>query len=129
LHSIIRSNAQLTYDDCQKIIDGTEEGVEGHSEEIKTDVRMLYNIAQCLHTTRYTKEAMSLSKQHLVFDDPNRPTSATISNSRSDIVKIVKEFAFLANKCVAQKISSQYPEQALLRRQAPPNTRKIVCVL
>lgn len=123
--SIFRSTAQLTYDDCQKIIDGTEEEKE-YNEQVKTDVRMLYSIAQCLHTSRYTKETMSLFKQHLVFDDPNQPTTATISHSRSDIVKIVKEFAFLANKCVAQKISSQYPEQALLRRQAPPNSRKIV---
>lgn len=87
---------------------------------------MLYEISKYLHASRYTKEAMSLTKQHLEFDDPNQPTAATISNSRPDIVKIVKEFSFLANRCVAQKISSQYPEQALLRRQAPPNTKKIV---
>lgn len=90
---------------------------------------MLYKIAQYLHVSRYTKEAMSLAKQHLEFDDPNTPTTATISNSRPDIVKIIKEFGFLANKCVAQKISSQYPEQALLRHQAPPNSRKIVSVI
>lgn len=87
---------------------------------------MLFNIAKCLHTSRYTKEAMALAKQHLEYDDPNHPTTAVISNSRSDITKIVKEFAFLANKSVAQKISSQYPEQALLRHQSPPNNRKIV---
>jgi protein SSD1 len=119
---IIRSSAQLTYEDAQKIVDGEQ----NYDEDICNDVRMLYNISNCLHQTRYKKDAMFLSKQSLVFDDANHPTTVTISNARPDIVKIVKEFLFLANKCVAQKISSQYPEQALLRRQAPPNTRKIV---
>lgn len=105
-------------------MDGFDENEQ--SQVIKNDVRMLFEISKYLHASRYTKEAMSLTKQQLEFDDPNQPTTATISNSRPDIVKIVKEFSFLANKCVAQKISSQYPEQALLRRQAPPNTKKIV---
>lgn len=106
------------------MIDQVEDNEQ--DRDICNDVRMLYNIAKSLHQTRYNKDAMSLSKQNLVFDDPNNPTTATISSARPDIVKIVKEFSFMANKCVAQKISSQYPEQALLRRQAPPNMRKIV---
>lgn len=76
---------------------------------------------------------MSLSRQKLFFDDPLKPTTATISNKLPDIATTLKEFLFLANKSVAQKISSQYPEQALLRRQSCPNSRKIVslyvCVL
>lgn len=115
----------MTYDDAQKIVDGND---CGHGEEINNDVRMLHNIASYLRTSRYTKDAMSLSRQHLVFDEPNQPTTITIADPKPDIVKIVKEFLFMANRCVAQKISSQYPEQALLRRQAPPNTRKIVNV-
>ncbi|GAA5811745.1 hypothetical protein MFLAVUS_005188 [Mucor flavus] len=121
--TVVKSNAQLTYNDAQEIVDGKDN--KEYTEEINNDIRMLYKIAQHLHVSRYTKEAMSLAKQHLEFDDPNTPTTATISNSRPDIVKIIKEFGFLANKCVAQKISSQYPEQALLRHQAPPNSRKI----
>ncbi|CEP12621.1 hypothetical protein [Parasitella parasitica] len=117
--TVVKSSAQLTYEEAQNIVDGTEDN------DIDNDVRMLYSIAQCLFKTRYTTNAMSLSRQSLGFDDPNQPTQATISSSRPDIVKIVKEFLFMANKCVAQKISSQYPEQALLRRQAPPNSRKI----
>ncbi|KAL7316290.1 hypothetical protein PS15m_005403 [Mucor circinelloides] len=117
--TVVKSSAQLTYEDAQQMIDGDEDN------DIDNDVRMLYSIAQCLFKARYTKDAMSLSRQNLTFDDPNQPTQVTISNSRPDIVKIVKEFLFMANKCVAQKISSQYPEQALLRRQAPPNSRKI----
>lgn len=117
--TVVKSSAQLTYEDAQQMIDGDEDN------DIDNDVRMLYSIAQCLFKARYTKDAMSLSRQNLTFDDPNQPTQITISNSRPDIVKIVKEFLFMANKCVAQKISSQYPEQALLRRQAPPNSRKI----
>lgn len=100
--------------------------VTGFSEEVHHDVRMLFDIANCLHHARYTKEATSLTRQILTFDNPNKPTSVAIIDARPDIVKIVKEFGFLANKCVAQKISAQYPEQALLRRQSPPDRRKIV---
>lgn len=71
---------------------------------------------------------MSLMRQKLEFDNPNKPNYVNISSARSDISKIVKEFAYLANKCVAQKISSQFPEQALLRRQSPPDRRKIVSI-
>ncbi|KAI8376713.1 hypothetical protein EDC96DRAFT_456312 [Choanephora cucurbitarum] len=121
--TVVKSSAQLTYDDAQEIVQGNDDS--RYSQEINNDVRMLYNLACTLYSTRYTKDAMALVKQTLVFDDPNQPTQVTIAEARPDILKIVKEFAFLANKCVAQKISSQYPEQALLRRQAPPDSRKI----
>ncbi|KAI8046946.1 uncharacterized protein B0P05DRAFT_482341, partial [Gilbertella persicaria] len=121
--TVVKSSAQLTYEDAQAIVEGNND--DRYSQEINNDVRMLYSLAKTLHTSRYTKDAMSLARQGLVFDDPNQPTQVTITDAKSDITKIVKEFSFLANKCVAQKISSQYPEQALLRRQAPPNSRKI----
>ncbi|KAI7902610.1 uncharacterized protein BX663DRAFT_472968 [Cokeromyces recurvatus] len=121
--TIVKSCAQLTYEDVQDIIDGKEDNKV--NKDIKENILMLYELASTLHQTRYTKDAMSLFKTTLKFDDPNKPTKFNVSNSRPDIIKIVKEFLFMANKCVAQKISSQYPEQALLRRQAPPNSRKI----
>ncbi|KAI9485602.1 MAG: hypothetical protein EXX96DRAFT_645529 [Benjaminiella poitrasii] len=121
--TIVKSCARLTYEDAQKIVDN--ESVESASEEIQKDVRLLHEIASTLYNIRYTNDAMSLFRSTLEFDDAKAPTKLSISNSKPGIVKIVKEFLFMANKCVAQKISSQYPEQALLRRQAPPNLRKI----
>jgi protein SSD1 len=114
----------LTFDDAQNIIDGEDD--KRFSEAVNYDVRMLFGIANCLHHARYTKEAVSLNTQKLVFDNPNKPNVVSIVNTRPGIVRIVKEFEFLANKCVAQKISAQYTEQAFLRRQGPPDRRKIV---
>lgn len=119
-----RSSAQLTYEEAQNIVDGETD--TKFSEAVHYDVRMLFGIANCLHHARHAKEAMSLKRQKLMFDHPNKPTAISMAEARPSIIKIVKEFEFLANKCVAQKISAQYPEQALLRRQAPPDRRKIV---
>ncbi|RCH95264.1 hypothetical protein CU097_008127 [Rhizopus azygosporus] len=119
--TLVKSAARLSYEDVQKIVDGNE----SHGTEIDSDVQLLHKLASRLYEARYTKEAMSLSRQKLFFDDPLKPTTATISNKLPDIATTLKEFLFLANKSVAQKISSQYPEQALLRRQSCPNSRKI----
>ncbi|KAG0749316.1 hypothetical protein G6F57_000188 [Rhizopus arrhizus] len=119
--TIVRSNAQLSYGNVEKIIDGSE----SQGEEIDNDIRLLHRLATRLYENRYTKQAMSLAKQRIIYDDPTKPSMATISDKNPEIAKIIKEFLFLANQSVAQKISSQYPEQALLRRQSPPDSRKI----
>jgi protein SSD1 len=120
LYNGYRSTAQYKYQEVQDIIN------KGNGEtEVEKDLFMLYNVACHLFHRRYHKEAMSLERQYLEFDEPSNPESITI-NFKPSIRKIVKEFLFMANTCVAQKISSQYPDQALLRRQAPPNQRKIV---
>jgi protein SSD1 len=119
---IIRSVAQLSYDDVEKIMDGSE----SRGEEIDKDIYLLHLLATELHKHRFTEQAMSLSKQILSFDDPMKPSKVNISYKNPETASIVKEFLFLANQAVAQKISSQYPEQALLRRQSPPDNRKIV---
>ncbi|KAI8971866.1 hypothetical protein BDF20DRAFT_838144 [Mycotypha africana] len=121
--TVVRSSAQLTYEDAQNIVDGKDD--DRYSKEISEDVRMLYNMALNLHQLRYTRDAMSLARKTLCFDNVNQPTSVYLTEAKSTIVKIVKEFSFMANRCIAQKISSQYPDQALLRCQDPPNSRKI----
>jgi protein SSD1 len=61
------------------------------------------------------------------FEGGNEEEPTTVSMRRkTPIVAMVKEFLFLANKSVAQKISSHFPNHALLRRQAPPSERKLV---
>ncbi|KAI9257683.1 hypothetical protein BY458DRAFT_588779 [Sporodiniella umbellata] len=117
----VRSVAQLSYNDVEKIINGEQE-----EKEVEKDIRQLYRLASELHNKRYTSQAMGLARQLLAFDDPVKPSEVTISNKNPEVAKLTKEFLFLANRCVAHKISSQYPEQALLRRQAAPDNRKII---
>ncbi|KAI8985503.1 hypothetical protein BDB01DRAFT_788489 [Pilobolus umbonatus] len=111
----VKSTARLDYDTAQVML---------HKKE-NDQLVMLNQIATCLYYKRHTKECMSLARHQLEFDDPLEPKKATLKTSLSQIAQVMKEFAFLANKCVAQKISSQYPEQALLRRQGPPHPRKL----
>jgi protein SSD1 len=115
-----RAAGHYNFDQVQSIIDkgSTKEGIE-------KDLLMLYSLACHLHHKRYHKEAMSLQRQYMEFDSHHEPTFVSIT-SRPTIAKCVKEFLFLANACVAQKMASQLPDQALLRRQAPPNERKLV---
>ncbi|RCI06569.1 hypothetical protein CU098_013421 [Rhizopus stolonifer] len=118
--TVVRSTAQLTYSNVEHILSGSE----SHGEKIDSDVRLLHQLATHLYKSRYTSQAMGLFKQKLVYNDPKTPATATITH-KNENAKIVKEFLFLANQSVAQKIASQYPDQALLRRQSPPDSRKI----
>lgn len=63
------------------------------------------------------------------FDQGNDEEPITVSmHQKLPAAFMVKEFLFLANKSVAQKISSHFPDHALLRRQSPPSERKMVCL-
>lgn len=62
------------------------------------------------------------------FEDGNQENPITVSVSHKlPAARMVKEFLFMANKSVAQRISSNFPDHALLRRHAPPSERKMVC--
>ncbi|KAI8877251.1 RNB-domain-containing protein [Backusella circina FSU 941] len=117
--TVVKAAAHYNYNQVQSIIGkgSTKEGTE-------KDLLMLYSLACHLHHKRYHKEAMSLQRQYMKFDSHHEPTFVSIT-SRPSIAKCIKEFLFLANACVAQKIASQYPDQAMLRNQAPPNEHKL----
>lgn len=115
---------------AQKAIDNQELDVIANKElreGLVQDITMLYDIAQSLHDSRFKDGAMSQMRDELTFDfDENgEPVTFGIKKPHASST-IIKEFSLLANRSVAQKISSQFPEQALLRRHAPPNERKIV---
>lgn len=128
--SLTRSCARVSFEGAQRAIEG--EAMENVADNgtrtgIEQDIRMLYAIATKLHEVRFAEGAMSQMRDELAFefDDAGDPTSISIRTKKPSVV-IVKEFHRLANQCVAQKISSQFPEQAMLRRHGPPNERKIV---
>ena len=97
---------------------------------VEQDIRMLYSITCQLNESRHTVGGMTQTRDELdfVFNEQGEPTSIGI-RSKEHTTMITKELLLLANQSVAQKISSQFPEQALLRRHAPPNERKIVSIL
>lgn len=126
-----RSHAQFTLDDAQKALDDelTSDIVSDKElqDALVQDLRTLHGIANELHGSRSKDGIMTQMRDELEFgfDDKNDPSSIA-TKAKKPALKILKEFLLLANQCVAQKISSQFPEQALLRRHAPPNERRIV---
>lgn len=126
-----RSHAQFTLDDAQKALnDELTSDIVADKElqdALVQDLRTLHGIANELHDSRSKDGIMTQMRDELEFgfDDNNDPSSI-VTKAKKPALKILKEFLLLANQCVAQKISSQFPEQALLRRHAPPNERRIV---
>ena len=117
-------------EDAQKAIDHQELDMITNKElreGLIQDISMLFGIAQSLHDTRFKDGAMSQMRDELTFDFDENGEPATFGIKKSNTSSMItKEFSLLANRSVAQKISSQFPEQALLRRHSSPNERKIV---
>eukprot|EP01125_Pyxidicula_operculata_P000749 TRINITY_DN1068_c2_g2_i3.p1 TRINITY_DN1068_c2_g2~~TRINITY_DN1068_c2_g2_i3.p1 ORF type:complete len:1226 (-),score=365.89 TRINITY_DN1068_c2_g2_i3:74-3751(-) len=132
--SIIRSCVKLSYEDAQKVIENKEEGIENikttknpelPSEDIAMDILNLYKLSKVMRQKRFDDGALSLGKSRLYFtlDEDQNPTGFKVYQYR-DSNKLVEEFMLLANTCIAQFIHKKFPEQALLRRHAPPNAQK-----
>ncbi|KAI7887119.1 RNB-domain-containing protein [Lichtheimia hyalospora FSU 10163] len=122
--SLIRSSAKFTYEEAQSILDQ-----ESTSSEIEQDIRSLLSIGAKMRSTRLDQGgAMSLMREELSFaceQGYQIPPTAVSPKNILAAEKYVKEIQLRANITVAQKISSHLPEQAMLRRHAPPLDRKI----
>ncbi|CAG8719638.1 1333_t:CDS:2, partial [Cetraspora pellucida] len=83
-------------------------------------------LSQRLREQRLKRGALSLGSIKLNFelDEHNNPIECNIYEHK-DANQLIEEFMLLANMSVAQKISSAFPEQALLRRHAPPIERRL----
>ncbi|KAI9495438.1 hypothetical protein BDB00DRAFT_813360 [Zychaea mexicana] len=127
--TIVKSCAKVSYEDAQKVIDN--QVIASIAEDdirtgVEQDIRMLYAITQQLNEARRHAGGMAQMRDELdfVFSEQREPLSIGIK-AKDHTTIISEELLLLANQSVAQKISSQFPEQALLRRHAPPNERKI----
>lgn len=98
-------------------------------QQVHKDIRSLYSLYQTLYQGRRSNGFFSQMRDELEyeFEDGNQENPITVSVSQKlPAARMVKEFLFMANKSVAQRISSHFPNQALLRRHAPPSERKMV---
>ncbi|CAG8468589.1 15982_t:CDS:10 [Racocetra fulgida] len=91
------------------------------AKEIEADIK---GLSQRLREQRLKRGALSLGSIKLNFelDEHNNPIACNVYEHK-DANQLIEEFMLLANMSVAQKISSAFPEQALLRRHAPPIER------
>lgn len=103
----------------------TEDVSEKETSRILSDISLLYSIATSLHSQR-SQRAMFLKSPILDIRFKDETTPAYISTKSplpSEV--ILQEFQVLANTQVAQKISSHFPDHALLQSQSLPNERKL----
>lgn len=121
---VIRSAGKLTYDEVDAIITGSNDvKLQGATAE---DIKSLHYIADRFRESRYGSRSSHLPSLRLLYqlDDENVPVEHNIFDSSASH-EIIEELSHKANVVVAEKISAAFPETAFLRRQAPPNARRL----
>jgi ribonuclease R len=98
--TIIHSNHRYTYEEVQHIIE-LGEGLH------KDEVLLLNKLAQKMRKDRFKKGAINFSSQEVrfVLDENKKPVGITVKESKESH-QLIEEFMLLANKYVAQYISS-----------------------
>ncbi|XP_069870985.1 DIS3-like exonuclease 2 [Dipodomys merriami] len=135
--TIIRSCTKLSYEHAQSMIEKPTEKIpqeelplispEHSSEEVHQAVLNLHGIAKQLRRQRFVDGALRLDQLKLAFTvdhETGLPQGCHIYEYK-DSNKLVEEFMLLANMAVAHKIYRAFPEQALLRRHPPPQTKML----
>jgi len=99
--TVINSDRRFTYEEVQEII----EGASGDHEE---EVHLLNTMAQTLRKQRFKKGAINFSSQEVRFqlDETGRPVGIVVKESK-EAHQLVEEFMLLANRTVAEFVSSQ----------------------
>ncbi|OAD70816.1 hypothetical protein PHYBLDRAFT_114861, partial [Phycomyces blakesleeanus NRRL 1555(-)] len=125
--SVVRSSASLSYEEAQVVLDEQSANNAKISREMEQDIRSLSAIADKIYTTRMESSTLTQKRDELLFEfDAEREIPVRVAMRRPGKAEaMVKEWLLMANTAVAQKISSAFPEQALLRRQAPPVSHKL----
>ncbi|XP_012647076.2 DIS3-like exonuclease 2 [Microcebus murinus] len=135
--TVIRSCIKLSYEHAQSMIESPTEKIPGKelppispehsSEEVHQAILNLHGIAKQLRQQRFVDGALRLDQLKLAFTldhETGLPQGCHIYEYR-DSNKLVEEFMLLANMAVAHKIYHAFPEQALLRRHPPPQTKML----
>uniref|UniRef100_A0A8B9GCQ5 Exosome complex exonuclease RRP44 n=1 Tax=Amazona collaria TaxID=241587 RepID=A0A8B9GCQ5_9PSIT len=116
--SVIKSKASLTYAEAQMRIDSTT-----MNDDITTSLRKLNKLAKIMKKRRIDNGALTLSSPEVRFhmDSETHDPIDLQTKELKETNSMVEEFMLLANISVAQKIHSEFPEFALLRKHpAPP---------
>ncbi|CDS12828.1 hypothetical protein LRAMOSA05012 [Lichtheimia ramosa] len=129
--SIIKSCAKLSYDDAQSVIEGKQlpetANVHEHPRNgVEQDILNLYSLSQHMRKRRFENGALSMNSVRLSFklNEQGEPEDVWVYELK-DANRLIEEFMLRANMSVAEKICGQFPNEALLRRHAPPIERRL----
>lgn len=123
--TIIQSSGKLAYDEVDAVIKrGEQIDLKGATVE---DIKILHTIANKFREARFGYRSANLAPLRLLYqlDDENVPVEQNIFNTTA-AHEIMEEISSKANFFVAQKIYAAMPDKAFLRRQAPPNPRRLL---
>jgi protein SSD1 len=123
--SIIQSSGKVSYKAIDAVIKGGEQsGLNGAAVE---DIKILHKIANKFREARFGNRSTKIAPLRLLYqlDDENVPVEQNILNTTA-AHEIMEELACKANYFVAQKIFAAMPDKAFLRRQTPPNPRRLL---
>ncbi|KAK5194737.1 Translational repressor [Exophiala xenobiotica] len=123
--TIIQSSGKLAYDEVDTVIKGGDNiDLQGATS---ADIKILHGIANKFREARFGHRSADIAPLRLFYqlDDENVPVEQNIFNS-SAAHEIMEEISCKANFFVAQKIFTAMPDKAFLRRQAPPNPRRLL---
>ncbi|KAI1135220.1 RNB-domain-containing protein [Hypoxylon sp. FL0543] len=122
--SIIKSNATLTLKELDEAL-ANQTGFTHDIVQVK-DVQILNAVAQKFREARLGSEGEPMAPLRLLhqLDDENIPIQHNIFDSTPG-TELVEELLHKVNASVAQKLAQGLPEKALLRRQSPPNARRL----
>lgn len=122
--TVIKSSGKLSYDDVNTIISGS--GESALEAEKTKEIQTLYEITQKLRQARFGDRIIDVPSLRLLYqlDDENVPVEENIFDS-SPAHELIEELSHKANTVVAHRIYSQLGARTLLRRQAPPNPRRL----
>ncbi|KAG0262037.1 hypothetical protein BG011_000390 [Mortierella polycephala] len=129
--SVIRSCAQLSYDDAQRVITtgslDPKIEVVGHPRSlIEDNIKVFFKLSQILRQKRFENGALSINSIKLSFetDEICNPVDVSVYELKESN-RLIEEFMLLANMSVAKQICEFFPEQALLRRHEDPLEKKM----
>lgn len=122
--SVIKSSGKLSYEEVDAVINGSNTSSLG--EERSKQIMMLHSITQKFRQARYSSDETAIPPLRLLYqlDDENVPVEHNIFDS-SPAHEMIEELSHKTNALVAQKIFGGLQDRALLRRQAPPNPRRL----
>lgn len=122
--SIIKSSGKLSYREVDAVLAGSQDvSVNGVATK---DIQILHAVAQKFREARLGSTSETIAPLRLLhqLDDENVPVEQNIFTS-SPSHDLIEELLHRTNAHIAQTIARALPTKALLRRQGPPNHRRL----
>ncbi|KAL2207727.1 putative cell wall biogenesis protein phosphatase Ssd1 [Sarocladium strictum] len=122
--SIVKSSAKISLQEIDAALND-ESTYKNEAVPVKT-LQILNAVAQKFKEARLGAGGELIAPLRLIqqLDDENNPVQENLFDS-SAALEMVEELMHKTNTYVAQRLAEGLPEKAILRRQSPPNPRRL----